>query len=92
MPRKLCALIDIISLAQIEQDKLKEVLKGLVSTSKWPRNEVKFLACPRKARIESLALELEIGQNSEEFFVLSSIRPRKREKSLGSSRPRKYNI
>ena len=39
-----------------------EVLKGVASTSKWPRNEAKFLALsrpqPRKTRIKSLVLKL----------------------------------
>ena len=39
-----------------------EVLEGLVSTSKWPRNVAKFLAssCPRsrKTRIKSLVLKM----------------------------------
>ena len=41
---------------------ITEVLEGLVSTSKWPRNEAKFLASsrtrPRKTRIKSLVLKM----------------------------------
>ena len=51
-----------------------EVLEGLVSTSKWPRNEAKFLASPRpRPRINNF-LHLDLG------LVLAR-RPRPRSRS-----------
>ena len=54
------------------------VLEGLVSTSKWPRNGVKFLASscprPRKTRIKSLVLKM--AEKKAEIPRNSSSRPR----------------
>ena len=55
-----------------------EVLEGLVSTSKWPRNEAKFLVSsrprPGKTRIKSLVLKM--AEKKAEIPRNSSSRPR----------------
>ena len=67
-----------------------EVLEGLVSTSKWPRNEAKFLAScrprPRKTRIHSLVLK--IAEKKAEISRNSSSRPRKGRGKGNKSSPR----
>ena len=52
-----------------------EGLEGLVSTSKWPRNEAKFLASsrPQKTRIKSLVLKM--AEKKAEIPRNSSSRP-----------------
>ena len=67
-----------------------EVLEGLVSTSKWPRNEAKFLASshprPRKTRIKSLVLKM--AEKKAEIPRNSSSRPRKGRGKGKNSSPR----
>ena len=67
-----------------------EVLEGLVSTSKWPRNEAKFLASsrprPRKTRIKSLVLKM--AEKKAEIPRNSSSRPRKGRGKGKNSLPR----
>ena len=67
-----------------------EVLEGLVSTSKWPRNEAKFLASsrprPRKTRIKSLVLKM--AEKKAEIPRNSSSRPRKGRGKGRNSSPR----
>ena len=67
-----------------------EVLEGLVSTSKWPRNEAKFLASsrprPRKTRIKSLVLKM--AEEKAEIPRNSSSRPRKGRGKGKNSSPR----
>ena len=66
-----------------------EVLEGLVSTSKWPRNEAKFLASsrprPRKTRIKSLVLKM--AEKKAEIPRNSSSRPRKGRGKVKKSSP-----
>ena len=69
---------------------ISEVLEGLVSTSKWPRNEAKFLASsrprPRKTRIKSLVLKM--AEKKAKIPRNSSSRPRKGRGKGKNSSPR----
>ena len=71
-------------------DREPEVLEGLASTSKWPRNEAKFLASsrprPRKTRIKSLVLKM--AEKKAEIPRNSSSRPRKGRGKGKNSSPR----
>ena len=70
--------------------RISEVLEGLVSTSKWPRNEAKFLASsrprPRKTRIKSLVLKM--AEKKAEIPRNSSSCPRKGRGKGKNSSPR----
>ena len=69
---------------------VSEILEGLVSTSKWPRNGAKFLASsrprPRKTRIKSLVLKM--AEKKAEIPRNSSSRPRKGRGKGKNSSPR----
>merc|ERR1711973_1034054 len=69
---------------------VSEVLEGLVSTSKWPRNGAKFLALsrprPQKTRITSLVLKM--AEKKAEIPRNSSSRPRKDRGKGKNSSPR----
>ena len=80
----------ILSISPAKHNRGTEVLEGLVSTSKWPRNEAKFLASsrprPRKTRIKSLVLKM--AEKKAEIPRNSSSRPRKGRGKGKNSSPR----